>query len=106
MATFAGLGLGLSVVSGLDTWLARRVLRIEHAKIGPERMRPFLLGLWAATVVAIARETRAGARGGVPRTTGIATDGRPSSNTIDPIGAKSSAVASAETDEFPTLGSS
>lgn len=103
VAIFAGLGLGLSVASGLDTWLARRVFRMEHATIGPGRVRPFLLGLWAATLIANVWDTWAGPRDGTPKTASIATDGRSAS---DPIGAKFGTAATDETDEFPTVGSS
>lgn len=43
------LGLGLSTASGLNTWLVRRLFRAENVTIGAERVRPPLLGLWAAT---------------------------------------------------------
>jgi hypothetical protein len=103
VAIFAGLGLGLSVASGLATWLVRRVFRMEHATIGPGRVRPFLLGLWAATLIANVWDTWAGPRDGTLKTASIATDGRSAS---DPIGAESGTAASDETDEFPTVGSS
>lgn len=42
-------GLGLSTASGLNTWLARNVLGLRKTRIGPDRVRPDLLGLWAVT---------------------------------------------------------
>jgi hypothetical protein len=48
-AVFSVLGLSLSTVSGLNTWLVRNVLGLKRARIGPEKVRPSLLVLWAAT---------------------------------------------------------
>ena len=48
-AVFSVLGLLLSTVSGLNTWLVRNVLGLKKARIGPEKVRPRLLVLWAAT---------------------------------------------------------
>ena len=46
---FLVTGLTLSTVSGLNTWLVRNVLGLTKTRIGPERVRPELLALWAAT---------------------------------------------------------
>ena len=48
-AGFLALGLGLSTASGLNTWLARSILRRRGAIVGAERLRPGLLAIWAAT---------------------------------------------------------
>lgn len=47
-AALVAAGLGLSTVSGLNTWLARRVFGAKAMTIGSERIRPGLLALWAA----------------------------------------------------------
>lgn len=46
---FGVTGLTLSTASGLNTWLVRNVLGMEGTRIGPARVRPGLLVLWAAT---------------------------------------------------------
>lgn len=46
---FLGTGLTLSTASGLNTWIVRNVLGMKGTRIGPERVRPGLLALWAAT---------------------------------------------------------
>jgi hypothetical protein len=46
---FGVTGLTLSTASGLNTWLVRNVLGMKGTRIGPERVRPGLLALWAAT---------------------------------------------------------
>ena len=48
-AALTAAGLGLSTASGLNTWLARRVTRSDDVTIGTSRIRPWLLGAWAAT---------------------------------------------------------
>lgn len=48
---FGVTGLALSTASGLNTWLVRNVLRMKETRIGPEQVRPELLGLWAATFI-------------------------------------------------------
>lgn len=48
-AAFGATGLTLSTASGLNTWIARNVLRRRGTQIGPERVHPVLLALWAAT---------------------------------------------------------
>ena len=53
-AKAAGLlaaGLGLSTASGLNTWLVRNVFRLKGTRIGPDRVNPALLALWAAGYV-------------------------------------------------------
>jgi len=45
---FLAAGLTLSTVSGLNTWLVRKVLRLEGTRIGPERIQSGLLTLWVA----------------------------------------------------------
>src|SRR5215216_340822 len=46
-AGLAILGLSLSTVSGLNTWLVRRVVRGRHVTIGSERIHPVWLAAWA-----------------------------------------------------------
>ena len=48
-AGLAVAGLGLSTASGLNTWLIRKVPGAKHVTIGTERIRPWLLAVWAAT---------------------------------------------------------
>src|SRR3954463_3679789 len=48
-AGLALAGLGLSTASGLNTWLIRKAPGARHVTIGTERLRPRLLGGWAAT---------------------------------------------------------
>jgi hypothetical protein len=47
--SFLTARLTLSTGSGLNSWLARTVLRFKNTRIGPDQLRPGLLGLWAAT---------------------------------------------------------
>jgi hypothetical protein len=56
-------GLGLSTASGLNTWLARRVFRARDVTIGTDRVRPWLLGAWAATYAFGLWDAWAGAAG-------------------------------------------
>ena len=46
---FGVTGLALSTASGLNTWLVRNVLGMKGTRIGPDRVQPGLLALWAAT---------------------------------------------------------
>ena len=46
---FGVTGLTLSTASGLNTWLVRNFIGMKGTRIGPERIRPGLLVLWAAT---------------------------------------------------------
>lgn len=46
---FGITGLTLSTASGLNTWLVRNVLGMKGTRIGPDKVRPGLLLLWAAT---------------------------------------------------------
>lgn len=46
---FGVTGLTLSTASGLNTWLVRNVLGMKGTRIGPDKVRPGLLLLWAAT---------------------------------------------------------
>ena len=48
-SAFAVTGLTLSTVSGMNTWLARNVFGFKTTRIGPERVRPELVVLWALT---------------------------------------------------------
>ncbi len=50
-AMFLITGLTLSTGSGLNTWLAQNILGLKDTRLGPERVRPGLLGLWLATFV-------------------------------------------------------
>jgi hypothetical protein len=47
--SFLTAGLTLSTVSGLNSWLARNLLRPKNTRIGPDQLRPGPLALWAAT---------------------------------------------------------
>jgi hypothetical protein len=42
-------GLGLSMASGLNTWLVRKIPGAEQVTVGTEKIRPWLLAGWAAT---------------------------------------------------------
>ena len=46
---FGVTGLALSTASGLNTWIVRNVLGMKETRIGPDRVQPLLLALWAAT---------------------------------------------------------
>jgi hypothetical protein len=46
---FLVAGLALSTASGLNTWLARALLGRRDLRIGPDRIEPRLLALWAGT---------------------------------------------------------
>ena len=72
---FAGVGLGLSTASGLNTWVVRTVFRCRHTRLGPERVRPFLLGLWTATY--LANLVDAWSSAGAARATWLAPPSRP-----------------------------
>lgn len=48
---FLVTGITLSTASGLNTWLAQNLLGLKGTRIGPDRVRPGLLGLWVATFV-------------------------------------------------------
>ena len=72
-------GASLSTASGLNTWLVRGLLRDERVRIGPERVRPFVLGLWSVAYLAnlwdawsdageLERSSRFGVAAGLPRT--------------------------------------
>lgn len=50
-ATFLATGVTLSTVSGLNTWIARNVLGLKKTRLGPDRVQPGLLLLWAVTFV-------------------------------------------------------
>ncbi|HEV2106690.1 MAG TPA: hypothetical protein VGR16_00345, partial [Thermomicrobiales bacterium] len=42
-------GLGLSTISGYNTWVARNIFGARKVRFGPEQVRPLLVSLWAAT---------------------------------------------------------
>ncbi len=46
-AAFFVTGLTLSTASGLNTWIVRNMLGLKETRIGPERIQPELLALWA-----------------------------------------------------------
>jgi hypothetical protein len=48
-AVFFVTGLGLSTISGYNTWVARNVFGARKVRFGPEHVRPLLVSLWAAT---------------------------------------------------------
>jgi hypothetical protein len=103
---FAVAGLGLSTASGLNTWLARHVFRVERARLGPERVRPFLLGLWAATYLANLLDAWSNA--GILRPSRAAAGVHPSPpvSWADVAGgpARAASSPSATTDQFPIVG--
>ncbi len=102
---FALIGLTLSTVSGLNTWLARRVLRNPDLRIGPERVRPVLLGVWSATFAFNLWDAWSKARRGPASDAGVTAT--PSWSSLDPDRAgPSTATAAAATDEYPTVGTS
>ena len=47
--TFFVTGVTLSMSSGLNTWIARNLLGLKGTRLGPDRVQPGLLALWAAT---------------------------------------------------------
>jgi hypothetical protein len=50
-AAFLVTGVTLSIVSGLNTWIARNVLGLKRTRLGPDQVQPGLLLLWVATFV-------------------------------------------------------
>lgn len=108
---FLVAGISLSTLSGLNTWLARNVFRAKGTRLGPERIRPLLLGLWALTFVLNLWDawTTARSRRGANQAAGItASSGTESTmpQTWDDVALAGSTPASAatqSTDEFPTL---
>ena len=104
---FLATGLGLSTLSGLNTWLIQRVFRARDARFGPARVRGPLLAFWGATFAANLWDawrtasraaTELDQSGGSPRppaTWGdVAAGGQPA-QAVPP---------SQATDEFPTVG--
>lgn len=95
---FGATGLTLSTVSGLNTWLARRLLRSDRVRVGPERVRPVLLGLFAVTYLAslwdawanAARRAESGGSSASANGWGMLRPARAGS-------------AAAETDEYPIV---
>ena len=104
---FGVLGLTLSIVSGLNTWLARRILRSRDITVGSRQVRPLLIGLWAATYAASLWDAWRNARAdgvGTASPGAVATGSTWSA--LDPAGSTPSPkAASAATDEYPTVGS-
>ena len=104
---FFALGMTLSTVSGLNTWLARRLFRAENARIGPDRVQPFLLGLWSTTyglnLWDAWRHASAGAAQAAPATGAEATPPTTWSD-LDQARPTASPAAEAGTDQFPTVG--
>jgi len=108
---FLVAGLSLSTLSGLNTWLAQRVFRAKGARIGPERIRPLLLGLWALTFVLnlwdawnTARSRQSATRS--LRAAPAAGLGSMSPQTWDDValtGPAPESAATQTTDEFPTV---
>jgi hypothetical protein len=48
-AAFLATGVTLSSVSGLNTWIARNVLGLKGTRLGPDKVQPGLVLLWAGT---------------------------------------------------------
>ncbi len=111
---FLVAGLSLSTLSGLNTWLARRIFRAKGTRLGPDRIRPLLLGLWALTFVLNLWDawTTARSRRSVTqpaRSVQTAATGAMSPQTWDDValaGPAPGTTATQTTDEFPTLSPS
>jgi hypothetical protein len=103
---FAVAGLGLSTASGLNTWLARRVFRVKRTRLGPERVRPFLLGLWVATYLANLFDAWSNAGTVRPARTAAGPHPAPPASWADLAGGPARAASSPSdaTDQFPTVG--
>ncbi|MDQ3044960.1 MAG: hypothetical protein M3R06_07410 [Chloroflexota bacterium] len=107
-AAFVVTGSALSVFSGLDTWLIRRVRPKTKARIGPNRITKRLFGLWAATFVCNLWDAWTSAK----RSAITADQGRRQNRPVEtwdelkpegPVGSRTgTAAATQETDEFPT----
>ena len=104
-AVLAVIGLALSTLSGLNTWLARRALRDPDVRICPERVQPALLGLWGITYAVNLWDAWSQARrAAVDPAVGAAVT-PPSWGDLDPAqGTASATTAAAATDEYPTVG--
>lgn len=63
-AGFLAAGLALSTASGLNTWLVRNVFRLQGTRIGPDRVNPALLAVWAAGYAVNLADAWANARRG------------------------------------------
>ncbi|MDP9370744.1 MAG: hypothetical protein M3Q03_21165 [Chloroflexota bacterium] len=107
---FLVAGLSLSTLSGLNTWLAQRVFRAKGTRLGPERIRPLLLGLWIVTFVINLWDAwkTARSRQSVTEPAQTSSEGTAmlSPQTWDDValtGPTTSAAATQATDEFPTL---
>ncbi len=48
-AVLFATGLGLSTISGYNTWAARKIFGARDVRFGPEQVRPLLVALWAGT---------------------------------------------------------
>lgn len=48
-AVLFAAGLGLSTISGYNTWVARNIFGARDVRFGPEQVRPLLVALWAGT---------------------------------------------------------
>ena len=102
---FAAVGLTLSTLSGLNTWIVRHVFRARGARIGPTRIRPALLGLWAATYSLNLWDAWRNARPADARRADPAA-ATPPSTTWDDLRPDRAGPPSPSdgTDEFPTVG--
>ena len=102
---FAALGLTLSTVSGLNTWIVRRVFGMEGTRLGPERVRPALLGLWSATFVLSLWDAWRHAGSGDRRGSGAEATVPSNWSGLDPARPPASTTSpTAATDEFPVVG--
>ncbi len=108
---FLVAGLSLSTLSGLNTWLAQRVFRAKGTRLGPDRIRPLLLGLWLLTFVLNLWDAWKTARSRQSATQPTQTARSEEAATLSPqtwddvilTGPAPNAAATQATDEFPTL---
>ncbi len=102
---FFVVGITLSTVSGLNTWIARHVFRARNATLGTDQVRPALVGLWAATFGLNLWDAWKNARGGGSQADHAASAGsNPPATWADLDPARSAAPSpSTATDEYPTV---
>jgi len=101
-AAFVAAGIGLSTASGLNRWLARRLFGADRPRLGPARIRPFLLGLFAATYLASLWDAWSDARPALPSQP-PASRSPASWEDLAPPAERSPSDAGA-TDEYPIVG--
>ncbi len=108
---FLVAGLSLSTLSGLNTWLAQRVFRAKGTRLGPERIRPLLLGLWVLTFVLNLWDAWKTARSRQAATQQVQPSRSEEAAMLSPqtwddvilTGPAPNVAATQATDEFPTL---